>query len=165
MEFSFIKVAENFADIENVNIPERGDATYSIGDNEFKVARLTLIESDKLINKAKKVLSKYQSELVGEITADAGDYSEEQAGMKLMGLIDSMLAQDDVNALKYELCAATQIKVNGNFVQLRENLINSNIKNREDLMAIALVYLEVNAAGFFSQRLITNLLTRAQTAA
>lgn len=164
MELSFLKVAENFADIKDLHNPERGDAMYSIADNKYKVPRLGLVDSDRLINRAKKVLGKYQAEIIGAVSVDGGDYSEVEAGIKLMTLIDSMLAQDDVNALKYELCEATFIEVNGSFVQLRENLINSKIKCRDDLMAIALVYLEVNASDFFSHRLITSLLQRAQTA-
>ena len=164
MNFSFLKIAENFADIQNANIPERGDVTFSIGTNDFKVPRLNLIDSDKLINKTKQVLSKYKAEIVGVLANDGGEYSAQEAGMRLMSLIDSMLSQDDVNALKYELCAATSIKLDNQFLHLRENLINSHIKSRDDLMAIALIYLEVNAAGFFSQRLITSLLSRAQTA-
>ena len=164
MDLSFIKLAEKFADIDNVNIPERGDCTFSIDGNDFKIGRLSLIDSDKLINKSKKVLSKYQSDLLSTVSVDSVDYSEQEAGVKIMALIDSMFAQDDVNELKYELCFASMIKVNDSYVSLRENLINTKIKSRDDLMAIALVYLEVNAAGFFSQRLITSLLQRAQTA-
>ena len=165
MEFKFLKIAEYFAELENVNIQERGDATFTIDGNNFKVNRLPLVESDRLINRTKRILSKYQNSILAEFTGDQSDYSEKQAGAKVMGLIETMLSEEDVNNLKYELCASTLIELNGAFVHLKEAVINSKINNRDDLMAVALVYLEVNAAGFFTQRLITSLLSRAQTAA
>ncbi len=164
MELSFIKLAEKFADIQNVNIPERGDCTFSIDGNDFKIGRLSLIDSDKLLNKSKKVLLKYKEDLLIKLSVDSADYSEQEAGLKIMFHIESICAEDDVNELKYELCFASMIKVNDLYVSLRENLINTKIKSRNDLMAIALLYLEVNAAGFFSHPLIISLLQRAQTA-
>ena len=164
MELSFFAAAQNFADVSDFTKPERGDAFFSIGENQYKIQRMSLIESDKLINRAKKILSKYQAEIMSTVANDNAEYSQTEAGIKMMALLDSMLAQDDVNDLKYDLCKATHIKVNDVFVELRENLINTKIKNRDDLMAIALLYLEVNAADFFSRRLITSLLQRAQTA-